>query len=509
MAAITDHVPPRKLSLKRSLSADLGLTSKRVCLQSTTSPTSVEKTATATIPSDRSPQDQIPSRKQKRLQTTLSFCAASSARVTHWVTRGCWPTKDFTPDPTMTTLTGIRSRTSSSGQHLGSAPVTASDQKPSTDNSAQYRDRRYEILLECKGSFLVPSPLGITDESRKLCSSLLAEDQPIPKDTRFDPEVFEQSCANTQTKNEARVIKEIGLLITPSVEDLALWEVKYRYMIESFNEAWTSAVPFEGTRPQPDYSVGLRRSTFTQDQLAKLGWQFGLKTYSTATLDILFPFFTAEVKCGTTALTTADRQNAHSATVAVKGIVELYRTVRRENELHRNILAFSLSHDQQGVRIYGHYPTIESKMVRYHRHVVKIFDIVSEDGKDRWTAYRFVRNIYKSFAPDHRKRIMSAVDQLPDPTALTVTPSTRRSNMSTSDNVIASIPPYMDTDGFMIPSVPASVVAAQAPVGDVRELFEQMRKQNEQLQQQMREQREDSKQQIQQLISLLQQRDRT
>ena len=425
-----------------------------------------------------------------------------------------------------------------------SAPVTASDRKSNTDKSAQYRDRRYVLLLESKGSFLAPSPLGVTDESRKLCSTLLADDQPIPKETRFDTDVFEQSCANTQNKNEARVIKEIGLLITPSVEDLALRDAKYRYMIESFNEAWTSAIPFEGTRPQPDYSVGLRKSSFTQDQLVKLGCQMGLKTYGTATLEILFPFFTVEVKSGAAGIVVADRQNAHSATVAVKGIVELYRTVRRENELHRNILAFSVSHDQQGVRIYGHYPTIESETVRYYRHVIKIFDIVSEDGKDRWTAYRFVRNVYESFAPDHRNRIMSAVDQLTDPTALTVTPSAGRSNASTSGNVIVNTPPSLDADGFVIPSLPASVTAAQSATeemrkvndetqrqnnelrrqnedaksqykqvleksGQLQEKSDQLQEKNDQLQKEMDKLREDSRWQFQQLMNLLQQRDRT
>ena len=60
-----------------------------------------------------------------------------------------------------------------------------------------------------------------------------------------------------------------------------------------------------------------------------------------------FPFLTCEVKCGAAALDIADRQNAHSMTMAVRGIVELFRLVKREKELHREILAFSISHDQR------------------------------------------------------------------------------------------------------------------------------------------------------------------
>jgi hypothetical protein len=53
-----------------------------------------------------------------------------------------------------------------------------------------------------------------------------------------------------------------------------------------------------------------------------------------------FPFLTCEVKCGAAALDIADRQNAHSMTLAVRGIVELFRLVKREKELHQESLTF-------------------------------------------------------------------------------------------------------------------------------------------------------------------------
>jgi hypothetical protein len=42
------------------------------------------------------------------------------------------------------------------------------------------------------------------------------------------------------------------------------------------------------------------------------------------------------------------------------------------------------------------------------------FDISSEAGKERRTAYQFVRNVFDSFVPVHLQRIQSAIDQLPD-----------------------------------------------------------------------------------------------
>ena len=64
-----------------------------------------------------------------------------------------------------------------------------------------------------------------------------------------------------------------------------------------------------------------------------------------------FPFLAREVKCSAAALDIADRQNAHSMAMAVRGIVELFRLVKREKELYREILAFSISHDHSTVRI--------------------------------------------------------------------------------------------------------------------------------------------------------------
>lgn len=126
-----------------------------------------------------------------------------------------------------------------------------------------------------------------------------------------------------------------------------------------------------------------------------------------------FPFFTCEVKCGAAALDIADRQNAHSMTVAVRGVVELYRAVKREKELHREILAFSISHDHSSVRIYGHYAVIDGDKTTFYRHPIHKFDFTALDGKDKWTAYKFTKNIYDVWMPTHLKRICSVIDQVP------------------------------------------------------------------------------------------------
>jgi hypothetical protein len=87
-----------------------------------------------------------------------------------------------------------------------------------------------------------------------------------------------------------------------------------------------------------------------------------------------FPFLTCEVKCGTAGLDTADRQNAHSMTIAMKGVVELFRGVKREQELHRKILGFSISHDHESVRIWRHYLVIDVNTITFWRYPIQKFD---------------------------------------------------------------------------------------------------------------------------------------
>ncbi|KAI9741507.1 MAG: hypothetical protein M1818_004313 [Claussenomyces sp. TS43310] len=125
-----------------------------------------------------------------------------------------------------------------------------------------------------------------------------------------------------------------------------------------------------------------------------------------------FPFLTCEVKCGDAALNIADRQNAHSMTLAVSSVVELFRLAKRDKELHREILAFSISHNHEEARIYGHYAAINEKTT-FHRHPIRRFDFTEVDGKEKWTAYKFVKNVYDLWAPIHFKRTCSAIEEIP------------------------------------------------------------------------------------------------
>lgn len=133
-----------------------------------------------------------------------------------------------------------------------------------------------------------------------------------------------------------------------------------------------------------------------------------------ATWRMYFPFFACEAKCGIGDIDVADKQNAHCMSIAVRGIVKLLELTKCEEELHRKIIAFSISHNGKHVRIYGHYAVIKDGAAKFYRHSIKDFDFTSEKGKEKWPAYRFTKNIYLEFMPKLYKLICSAIDKLPD-----------------------------------------------------------------------------------------------
>ena len=293
----------------------------------------------------------------------------------------------------------------------------SSDQKKRESKSTPYRDTRYTTMLETKGSFLRDFDHKLPQTITDICHQLLAKDQIVPQNSLFRDDLFGRFCWKIQDRNEAMIIQDISRLIVPSAMNLAIYgDTHLDVLIESVNEAWTGSISVEGPRPQPDYAVGFGRSAFTDEQLKKLGPLIGSvfdTSFFVATYRMYFPFLTCEVKCGAAALDIADRQNAHSMTIAVRSVVELYRAVKREKELDQEILAFSISHDHRSVRIYSHYPVIDGDKITFYRHLIREFSFVEMDGREKWTTYKFTKNVYDVWMPIHLKRICSAIEQLP------------------------------------------------------------------------------------------------
>ncbi|EHK22625.1 uncharacterized protein TRIVIDRAFT_60530 [Trichoderma virens Gv29-8] len=170
-----------------------------------------------------------------------------------------------------------------------------------------------------------------------------------------------RTCQKIRNRNEARVLQDISRLIVPSAESLTTYGAEHLEILsESVNEGWNNSIPLTGTL-------------------------YGHLLH-------VLSFLACEVKCGAAVLDVADRQNAHSMTLAARGIVELFRLVKRENEVHRQILSFYVSHDHRSVRSYSYYPVIDGKDAKYYRQPVHEFSFAALEGKDKWTAYQFTKN---------------------------------------------------------------------------------------------------------------------
>ncbi|KAM5451727.1 hypothetical protein MaudCBS49596_003554 [Microsporum audouinii] len=320
-------------------------------------------------------------------------------------------------------------------------------QSESGSNKNRYDDKNFEIFLQSKGSFMEDDEDGISGDSKELCQLLLEKGHIVPpRDTVFDQVAFKSTCRRVETQSEMGVIRIIGELIVPSAEcAIGLGHVAFKHLISKVNEVWDNSISlnavqpplqlplhpppppqalpkysqFQLSRPQPDFAVGFCRRAFSDDQLRRLEPFIGdvdQSSFFMSTADTYFPFMTSEVKCRKAALDIADRQNAHSMTLAVRGVVELFRVVKRLKELNREILGFSISHDHCSVRIYGHYPIIDGEKVTYYRHTIHKFDFTSLEGRERWTSYNFTLNVYDRWAPSHFNRLCSAIDDIPDVT---------------------------------------------------------------------------------------------
>ncbi|PQE14341.1 phosphatidylserine decarboxylase protein [Rutstroemia sp. NJR-2017a BBW] len=125
-----------------------------------------------------------------------------------------------------------------------------------------------------------------------------------------------------------------------------------------------------------------------------------------------FPFLTSEVICEA-GLDIAKRRNAYTQTIILRGLCKLFSLVGLENELHRHINGFPISHNEEEVQVWGHYAVVDEDGVRCYRCRIRRFSFADLKGEERWTAYRFVRNVYDLWVPGHFKRICSVIDMCP------------------------------------------------------------------------------------------------
>ena len=96
----------------------------------------------------------------------------------------------------------------------------------------------------------------------------------------------------------------------------------------------------------------------------------------------------------------ADRQSAHSGSIAVNAIIKLHRAMSEVNasRLSREISVFSISQNDR-VKIYGHYALVESEKISFYRYPIDTFSLNFHNGRDREKVYDLTREVYRKFYP--------------------------------------------------------------------------------------------------------------
>ncbi|KAI9779374.1 MAG: hypothetical protein M1816_003601 [Peltula sp. TS41687] len=429
-----------------------------------------------------------------------------------WVQGATWPKGYFEPDPIMSQPTP-KKRSSSNMSYAQSVKQG--------DNPAAYSPE-YERVLEKAGIFM-HQHLGqatISDTCKMVCATLLAGRYEGPKHSLFQGNLLGRILARVRSRNEARVLRDITPSLVPSAELLFIRGASHlEHLTDELNAEWVKCIPLAGPRPKPDFAVGLMSSAFTDNEVEKLKTYTAPEKPTLFTGNSYFPFLVCEVKSGENGLNVADRQNSHSASMAVNAIVQLHRSVEdrhqanrgvcrelqqhraiseadgrlnqatsQAEELHRKILVFSISHDHTTVNIYGHYPWIEGDKVTFHRHLIRSFNLMEQDGRERWTAYRFVRKLYDHFFPLHLARIQSAIAQLPEPRSesfMSMVSTETESELPDSQEMTASASASQDME-FKKPKLTAAALLKKE-LDRQRRDNEQLRQDNEQLRQEMKQ----------------------
>lgn len=106
-------------------------------------------------------------------------------------------------------------------------------------------------------------------------------------------------------------------------------------------------------------------------------------SYFLVTGRMYFPFFAYEAKCGIGDINIIDKENAYSMSIAVRGIVKLFKLTKCKKNLYRKIIAFSILHNGKHMRIYGYYAVIKDSAAKIYRHSIKNFDFTSEKEKEK------------------------------------------------------------------------------------------------------------------------------
>ncbi|OAP55660.1 hypothetical protein AYL99_09812 [Fonsecaea erecta] len=295
-----------------------------------------------------------------------------------------------------------------------------STQRPAASSSfkkrgkyAPYDHPNYISELALRGGFAQSSAAGLVQVDQDMCDQLVLPPR-ITREERALLASMPEPHSRGSGLRSLNIFMEVQALISLSSVE---YSCRGDLFIDCINLKWDQAVPFYGPAPRPDHTYGFRPTVLTEVQQRKLHSNLSATSYYAPRNNILFPFLTSFVKCGTAACDIADRAAVHAMTVASRGIVDLYQRAGRASELHRRALGFSIFSDDRHAALCVHYPEIGIHgTATYYRDI--FFTMRFRDNLDRWACGQYTLNICEQFAPTLLQQLMFVIDELPDPDAL-------------------------------------------------------------------------------------------
>jgi len=258
------------------------------------------------------------------------------------------------------------------------------------------------------------SEVDITSDCRRLFEDMKNTDCWVPNGPAFRKDRLLKMLSLAQFCNEARVVRDIMPLVVPSPELLSIdGHPGMDQMREAMDEQWTQCNTICGPRPRPTFAVGISPSAFTDVEEEELMLNHTSACPNLFPENMYFPFLICQVKDSYSPIQEAERQSMHSASIAVQAIIQLYRKISAADEVDRKILAFSVAHNNDDVKIYGHYAKVEGQNMTFFRCALYSACIFPYFVSDDWAKpYRIVRAIYELFFPQHLARIKDALARL-------------------------------------------------------------------------------------------------
>ncbi|KAI9889123.1 MAG: hypothetical protein M1814_005785 [Vezdaea aestivalis] len=351
--------------------------------------------------------------------------------VENWILTGNWPS-NFTKGAI--TMSDIQSK-------------VLSKRKPSSAHRSDLRRQRAK-----HGIFMRQSEC-LLSKSEDFCDELLASKYQYISCVGYPEDKFLAVLTGLLFTNETKIQRDLMPRIVPSAEHLRFHgEPGLDSIAEEANTIWFRCEPMGSSIPMPD--AGLNPEIFTDAETRKL--------QTIQALDDLFCFRLT----GDQTLLRAQSQNINSGSIAVNAIIELYQAAFREKEperieaLYGEVLTFSVSHDHDMVRLWGHYAVMKNSLEFYY-HEISVFSLSNRKGQDRNQGYNFTRNVYTEFVPKHLKRIRDAVKELQDPGSNDDALSSGLSFGTSNISVGGRRTQQSQDNQFKVPGEPASSTKAE------------------------------------------------